>query len=283
MGGFRRGVAACALSAIVLWAAPAGAQSLDRARQLYMEADFRGAADAFEEVLAAEELQLEVAAAAHGALAALRLMLGDEATARSHAEAAVALDPEVAAPDGAPESAGALLREVAATTEAAVLAIEAEEPLTGGEEASVSARLTPAPRLLVAELRLACESDGGVADERGPPPVVRLAVRVDGTAVRCQAAAVSTGGAPLLSVARDFELRSDPPEEVVAAVEGPVDDEPRDEPTDDPEPQPPWQGWLWVGIGAGALVLVAVVTVVLVLTLAPGGDVVLIETEIEGW
>lgn len=258
-----------AAALIALAPARAGAEDLAAARALYLAADFRGARAAYEGALESAELDAADAAEAHAALTALLLMLGETEEARLHAEAAAALDPTVAPPEGAPEDAADLLREAGAREGRATLRIRVAPADESVGEVGVTLRLRPAPRLLAAALRLDC----GEVSRTGPPPEIALEVSVPTSGLRCEGAALTAAGASLLETTRELVLReparpsesgAPPPEEV------------------GPEERRPWPGWLWVGVGAGVLLLAGIATT-LALTLGGAGGVQLTETDIEGW
>ena len=264
----------------------ARAQSLDDARRLYLEADFRGAAEAYEGVLAVESDRL-VLARAHAALSALRMMLGEEAEARAHAAAAVALDPEVVAPEGAPDDARGLLHEAGEESGGRPASVEIgpEGEVLLGETSVVVARLDPAPRLIAAALSLACSSGGSEAEERGPPPEVRLSLLALGDHLRCEAAALAPSGQTVLRAERELEVTR--PAEAGDDPHPDPDPDPDPDPGPDPDPFPEprrlWSGWIWIGVGSAVLVAAAVTAAILAVTLAPSDIVVLRETTIEGW
>jgi len=243
-----------ALSSVV------SAQSVEQGRELYLEAEFEGAAAAFDAALGVSSLTSDEALEAERYLTALHLMLGDEGAARRHAEAAVALDPDVSAPEGSPPEAEALLRDVARERGGpAELTIERDSP------SEVSARIHPVPTGLVERLRLSC---GDVSDEGVPPS---LSVHVDPEAdVDCEAAALSPGGVALLSATRSL---------AVGAVTS-ADDTFYEGEDDEAEGAPIWP---WLVAGAGVLVAAAVIIAVIAVASGGGDQAAFGETRVEDW
>ncbi len=234
--------------------APAAAQSLDDARALWFEADFEGARREFRELLESPALDAPKALEAHRHLAVLYLVLGDDARARDHAEAAVALEPDVTPPEGSPGAAEALFRLARERVGAAgaTLAIDAPAPLVVGERGTVRASLEHAPPALASSVRLRCDG----AEARSAPPTVELEVVPEGT-VHCTAEALSPRGAALVSFERELVTGSD-------------DDEPRER-----RPLP----WIIGASVAGA----AIVAVVVGVTVAGGDDAEFGGTTVVGW
>lgn len=188
--------------------APAHAQSVDSARRLYLDARFDQAAEAFEQILARPSLGAAEAAEAHCHLVALHTMMGDPDAAQRHAEAAVALDPAVAVPEGAPRQAEQLLAEARTKLggRRATLEIEAAKRLQEGAEVEITATLDPAPAVLASQLHLLCISGTSTGEQRSSPPQVRVRVVPSDEAVYCRASARSAGGAALLSQRRDLPV-----------------------------------------------------------------------------
>ena len=184
-----------------LWSAsPAAAQTLEEARGAYLEARFEEAVPAFEAVLGSSDLSAADAGEAHRYLAALHSMLGQPDRARPHAEAALALNPEITAPEGAPPETEELLASIRAELRGAraALRIEPSAPLVRGRSGELVATLVPAHLAGIPELSLRCESGDAVAEERGPPPEVRLSLSLNGAEARCQANANNAGGSPIV-------------------------------------------------------------------------------------
>jgi tetratricopeptide (TPR) repeat protein len=89
-----------------------GAADLDRGRLAYLEADFEGAAEAFEAVISQENVNEAHAVEAHRYLAALELIFENPREARGHVEAAIAIDPSASPPGGAPPELNGLFNDV---------------------------------------------------------------------------------------------------------------------------------------------------------------------------
>ncbi len=239
----------------------ASAQSVERGRQAYLDAEFEGAVEAFEGVLDGATLSPEDALEATRYLSALELMLDHLERARVHARAAVALDPQVRAPEGSPPAAEALLRETAREVDgAARLTIRSE----GGTR--VAARLSPVPEGLVTELRLRCGED----TERGAPPSVSLASTASGD-VSCDAEAVTGAGASLFTTSQTIALGG------AALALGPAGEEEREGGEGAPL-------WPWIVAGAGALAALGIVILVVAVVAGGGGDQASFgDTSVEGW
>jgi len=250
-------------------ASPVRAQTAAQGRRQYMAADFERSTVTFERVLALADLTPEAALEAHRYLAALHFMLQDEAQAAIHAAAAVALDPGVSAPEGAPPEVDGLFgaaRERGAGRPAAVV-IEREPPASDSV-VHVVARLEPAPEGLAAEVELRCEAEAAQAEQRGPVPSVRvdLTPPEGATWVDCRASAITAGGATILDARR--RLGIEPAPVSILAPEEP------DESSELP--------WPWIAVGAGAAAIVA--TVVIVAVLAGGDDQAqFAPVTVEGW
>lgn len=234
-----------ALLAIGAVSGVAQAQTLERARELYLGADFEAALSAFDEVLARPDLSPFDALAAHLHLAALHLVLGAPDEARAHAEAAIAIDPSAEPPAGAPPPLAAMLARARSQLDAPArfeLVRRAGDP-----RLVVEARLVPAPRLLAARLRLRCATavDPPVSRESAPPEVVlRYEPAPSASSVRCRADALTAGGASLVLGSEVFALA-----EKDRAAERPI--------------------WPWV---AGAAGIVATSVIVAVLLATRGAD-----------
>jgi hypothetical protein len=267
VGAFGRAlVFAVVLAAAALAGRPAGAQAgLDRARALYLEADFDGALAVLREVLESADLDRAAAAEAHRYLATLTLASGDAAAARAHAAAAVALEPAVTAPEGAPTELDGILDQVREErgSQAAAIVIEAQGPgLARERQGDVTARLEGAPPGLVSRLALRCgEGDEAVEAEGASGEVsVRLTPGGRERSVRCVARAGNEAGAAVLEAAAELDV----------ARNG----------TEGPGARGPLWAWL-VGVGGG-LVLVGVITAVAVVVASP--DEAYLETpRVEGW
>jgi hypothetical protein len=188
-------------------ASRADAQSIEDARGLWFDADFEASRDAFTRVLESPALTAEDALDAHRYLAVLALVLDDEPGARGHADAAVALERDVAPPEGAPSSSVDLFRMARRRLgdAAATLTISSPAPLRHGVRGVVVARMANAPPGLVATLQITCGDD--VAE--GPVPSVSVAIVPDG-AVTCSATASTHAGAALFMVHRELDVTGAP-------------------------------------------------------------------------
>lgn len=170
-------------------ASPASAQTLDEALEHFYGARFDDAAEALDAVLASDALDLPAAVEAHRYRAALYLLAGDDVEARRHARAAVALDPQIAPPEGVSRAASVFDAARASLPDApARLAIRARE-VDGARE--VEASVAPHVPTLVGEVSLRCGED----EAREPGASARLTVL---DAASCDARAYSPGGAALL-------------------------------------------------------------------------------------
>lgn len=248
----------CALAAIH---APAEAQTVAEGQQAYLDADFEGSRDVFEEVLRDPELRQDEAADAHRYLLTLHLLLGDAEAARQHAEAVVGLGSGIEPPPGSPPEASEMIeraRQRLGGPSRLVIAPQGRpEPDTVLE---VVARLDPVAEALIASLRLECASGDAEVEERGRPPSLRVAIEVDG-AVRCEAEALSAGGSPLLAVERSFGQGRDPTP--VAAGGG-------------------GSPWPWIAAGAGAAIAAGILAAVLISS-GSGDQAALGRPQVEGW
>jgi hypothetical protein len=242
---------------VVLGSSSAFAQTVEDGRQAYLEAEFEGALAAFEGVLASPDLEMADAIEATRYLTALELMLGHERLARGRARAAVALDPDVRAPEGSPPEADALLREMAAEIDGAA---ELEVRSEGG--ARISARLSPVPEGVVTALTLRCADE----IEEGEPPAIFLTSSASDV-VDCEAEALTDAGAALYATAETLTLGDE--------VSGTTTDE------EDGEGAPLWP---WLVAGGGALIAVGIVITVVLIAASGGGDQAAFGgTRVEGW
>jgi hypothetical protein len=237
----------------------------ETARAIYLEARFREAADAFEAVLGRDDLDVRAAADAHVHLAALRHVLEEPERARAHAEAAVALVPDVALPEGAAAEVGAMIEQARRRFHDAParLSLSAERADEGVAQRRVRARLAPAPGALGLELSLGCGAAGiAPAEARGAPPEVEVVVPAD-RAARCEAVAATRGGARLFVVRRELG-----PAAALTTADG-----------DDSGASP----WPWVGVVAGVAVA-AGIAIAIVLSSSDGNPVIS-STDIDagGW
>jgi hypothetical protein len=259
MRRYRRALRLVVFGAALLATHPsrASAQSIEEAREQWFEAEFESALAGFEAVLARPDLTQARALDAHRYLAVLNQLLGHTAEARSHADAALALDADVEPPEGSPPAAIDLFlmaRRRLGGREATVT-IEATVPLTLSTPGIVVAHVEPAPPTLFQALRIRC----GGAELHGPPPTVELSI-VPGELVECTAEAVTSEGAVLRTSHRIFDL---------------VD--PVGEPSEGGR-----KAWPWIVAGSIVAAAAAGTTVGLVLANRPDGANV-VDTTVVGW
>jgi hypothetical protein len=225
-------------------------------------------------VLSTPTVDRAAAVEAHRHLAALRLLLGEEATARRHAEAAVAFDPAASTPEGAPPALEDLLAEARARFggRAADVTIElVDDP----RKASVRAAVLPYADALAEEIGLRCVRGAATVEESGALPEVRVRIPPEesSSTVHCRAWLAGRGGAHLIESSAQLRappsLAPTPAGAAASSADGPLGPEspraPEDEDHDDGGGAP----WLAIGVGAGAL---AVLAIVAVLVLAGGED-----------
>lgn len=262
--------AAWVAAALIMWTGAADAQSLGQARSLYFEADFEGAIDGFQAVLDRPDATRRQIVEAHRYLAGLRTALGQGEAAEQHAAAALALDPEVAPPEGAPPEAQALFARLKARPDlhAARLAIDAEPELQLTVPSRIVARLSPAPPLLFETLTLRCEGAGTAGQARGSPPSLALELAPTASSpVECHAEALTAAGAALVARARTLPLVTPPATEQEEDAGGPL-------------------AWHWAVGGVGAAALIAVIVGIAV-SRSPdrceAGTACFRATEVEGW
>lgn len=195
---------AAAFTALAMFAPvqTARAQSVDQAQAHWFEADFDAARTDFEAILASAELSIPDALTAHRYLAALDMLRGDEPTAKSHAEAALALDPAAEAPDGAPRSTAALFASARSRMggSMATLSLEARPSTVSADRLVVEARLVPAPSALTSTIVVRC----GVDERTARADSVTMEISVRGS-VPCTAEARTEHGAVLFRARASFE------------------------------------------------------------------------------
>lgn len=270
-----RTVGGIALSALLVLGvgAKGEAQDVASARRLYLEADFRASADEFEAVLAQPSLDAARAAEAHRYLAALRSMLRSPDAARAHAAAAVALDPTIEPPEGAPPETEAMFeearREFGGAT--ATLAITAEGSPAPGAPLEVQATVAPSPDRLLSRIELRCVSGDAEANERGPAPAVTLTFEPASDEVHCRAAARTSGGATLLSARESFGGGGGGGGVAIIGTETGEDDDEGGSP------------WPWIAVGGAAVAAAAVVAVVLLTGSSSSDTAMLGAPRVEGW
>lgn len=202
-------------------------------------------------------------------LSSLSHMVGQEAEAAAHADAALALEPDARPPDGTAEELVALFDEIRSRRggEAASLLIEVHDGVAEGRRTRVALELRAAPEGLVAALSLRCSSGGEEAGEgEGPPPTLEVTALPRAAELQCTGRGESSGGAVLLESSVELSERAP--------------DEPIDEPVLGEGSRPPGSGgpdeggrpvstWVWVAVGGAAALLVAAAVVLSVL-LVPG-------------
>lgn len=237
---------------------------VEEARRLYLEADFREAADRFTLALERPSLTVEDASEAHRYLTALRLLLGDAGAASEHAEAALALDPTLAPPEGSSPEVVHVLDE-ARTRLGGRRAELAIERLRDGN--SLRAELAPAPAALVSRIGLRCARGDTVAERESSPPRVTVQVAPAAGALSCRAWAATSSGAHLLTLRREIlePPQALPPEEPAAL------------PAEGDEP-----AWPWIVLGGAVALAGAVAAVILYFALQPT-EAIFEAPMAEGW
>jgi hypothetical protein len=212
------------LSAVVIFGGAPAAEAqatIERARELWFDADFEAADAAFNEVLTRPSLTRVDALDAHRFLAALALVLDDEARARTHADIAVALDADVTPPEGAPNSATALFRMAKRRLggREAALTLEPTDTARYGQSVDIVARMDPAPSGLVSRITVRC----GAAETEGPAPSVTLSLEADED-VPCVARARTASGATLFEATLALAVTGRPAARVAERVPGTADE-----------------------------------------------------------
>jgi len=226
------------------------AQSIEMARERWFEADFEASREAFAQVLGSADASPMEILDAHRYLAALYLLLGDEESARRHADAAIALDSGVDPPDGSPPAVMDLFRMARRRAERreAYVVLSTSMPPALSEPTLVIASLRSSPPGLVGQLRLRC----GERESEGPPPELRLEVVPEGR-LACSAEATTPAGAVLFGTQEDFQV------EGISRRTFP---------------------WIIAGVAVGAAV---VLTVVAVAVAKRPGDAQITGTTVVGW
>jgi hypothetical protein len=187
----------------------ARAESFERARQLYFDANIEPAAEAFREVLEGDHLTTREVAVAHVHLAALEMMLGNEQEARVNLRVALAIDETIEVAEGAPMQMQELRREALNELRGAPpqLALDADGELEPGAEITIRASLDPAPEQLVAAIELSCVAGDAVLGQvTGEPPSVSLEVEVPDSTMSCDAVALHYGGSVLMRADTELSL-----------------------------------------------------------------------------
>lgn len=249
----------------------ASAQSTEDAVLAFSEARFDDSRAMFTAVAASGAASTADLAEAHRYLAALGLLFGQPASARAHADAAVALQPRVTAPEGAPEQTSALFARASADRGSSTMELVIELPLEPVAGAPVHARveLVGAPEILSGPIDLRCRGAGpeSVATSSSGAVEMEVATRglEPGDIVSCGARARTSGGALLRESRRTVALR---------AIEA-------DRPV---VPATPSGGssstWIWVGAGAA---VVATAVVIGLLAASSGGEINLGRPQVEGF
>jgi hypothetical protein len=288
-------VAAAALIAALAATAPATealaqGPSLDAARELFLEADFRRARTAFRSVLERRELDAAEALEAHRYLAVLGQMLRDEGDARRHAEAAVALAPDTGPPEGSPAEATSLFEGTrrALGGRRATLRITPAGEMTAEQAGRVEAVLDPAPPALAARVRLRCTAGSAPAvtgESESPRASVEVTPPAGADVVACDATALGAGGGAMVTASERFAVGGGTVSVDILDGEGGSGDgdagsgDPVDDGDDDDTPGPPL--WVWLAAGGAAATAVAIITIALV---AGGADDAGLESSrVEGW
>ncbi|MCA9601286.1 MAG: hypothetical protein KC417_04650 [Myxococcales bacterium] len=270
----------------VLWLAPllavglvcaatnvAFAQSLDKARSLYLDADFETALAEFEAVLERPGLTPDEAAESHRYLATLRALLGDKAAAEKHARAALAIDPSAAPARGAPKALEKLFESLRQELggKAATLTIQAEGDVNASEPLVLSAVLDPAPVALATLLSLRCVSGSGAPEEaEGSPPRVEVELASVEGEVNCRASAMTSSRAPIFTARERFGPGDGQSGTLNLASPG---DEEEDE---------GGSVWPWIAVG-GVAVAGAVVAGILLLSSSSSDSVSFDKPVVKGW
>jgi hypothetical protein len=254
-----RGAAAVLLTASVLLANTARAQTLESARALYFAAEFEPALAEFRTIAASPTSTREDLVEALRYLVPLEQTLGRPMDAAECARALLALAPETTLPEGSPASAVEAFEALRTDVGPAELRLALTET-----RASVSLL---GPLGVVPSLRLSCA--GGTPADAVGPSTMEVTLALDPLiAAACDAVGLSAAGAPLLTAHA---------ERAATTVLVP---EPEPPPERAPEPFP----WIVVGAVAGAVVVVTVVAVVVAVLVTPSGQSVSLPSPIVvGW
>jgi hypothetical protein len=175
------------------------AQDVDAGVRFFESAEFERAREAFAAALADEDLTREAATRAHQHLGAILQILGEEEGSRRHAAAAIALDPGVGPPGGAPGFEPVLAAARREQGQMAALRVEAPRSIPAMRDTRIVATLDPAPPGLVASLVLRCTVGHERMERSGAPPSTELVVTPPETAtsLHCESEGITDGGATL--------------------------------------------------------------------------------------
>jgi len=248
------------LSAVVLIlavASPAQARDVGRGVSLFERAQFEQAQRIFEEVLASEALSRQDAITAHSHLGAIHQILGDADASTAHAAAAIALDPSVEPPNGAPGFEPVLAAARREQGQMAALRIEAPDALPANRDTRIVAILDPAPARLVQTIRLNCSVGRERLQVESELPSAEITVTPleSASTAHCESEAVTEGGARLFSASEDLDVFI-----------------------------PGSNTWLWVAIGGGAALVLSAVIIAVAVSSSGGDDAQIVgEPTIVGW
>ncbi|MBI2894980.1 MAG: hypothetical protein HYY06_15605 [Deltaproteobacteria bacterium] len=253
---------------------PAPAQTVDEAARAFSEARFDDSRAMFTAVAASSTASVPDLAEAHRYLTALDLLFDRPSSARAHADAAVALQPRVTAPEGAPEETNALFARASSARggQAVELGIDLPPDPIAGAPVRARARIGGVPDMLSGPIELRCRGSGEATEATSSSGAVELAVATrgmrPGDGIRCEASARTPQGALLREGTRSVVLRAlqdGRPRGAVATDRGGSG-----------------STWIWIGAGAGAAV-VATAVVVGLLASSGGGEITLGRPQVEGF
>ncbi len=262
---------ACAgvLAAVFTLAAPAArAQSVDvrAGRDEFEQARFERAVSSFSRVLADPAASRADVVEAHRYLMTIRAAEGDQPGASAHANFALALDPSVTAPSGAPLAAAQTLDRIRALRTRGPMRVQLrfEARSTEQQPVPVAAEAVGAPAEASLRLRLRCRSNT-VASVSVEQDSLAHALRFDvppapvGALLHCEASIVTAEGQILERATIEDRVRPRPP--VAAAV--PLAPAPSARialtPAHQPARAPSAAVWGAIGVGAAALIVGAIV------------------------
>jgi len=261
---------------------PAPTTAIAEAAAAFSNARFERARTLSREVIASPSANRPELARAHALLVALELMFGQEAEAQASAEAAIALDPTVAPPEGSPEAVAPLFAVMRERRQSRPIRLTVGFARTTGTADTVRAHaaLEDAPAALVGSVEVRCRVGGGAETTASSEGVrVDLVVQAtgaqEGSRLGCRATARTPGGAPLLETRAEMMLGSDPGDSVSATIGG--------------APSRPSRGggislrtWTWVGLGA-VTVVTAVGVILVVAATTSSDDVAIGPPEVQGF